>query len=100
MSDFNHLTDAEINSKINKFLYGVTHPVFNYCRNWSHIGPLISAEGICLDYDGETCEASIDFESNTGAYGTREILSKTCSDTRDNDKRSAAIVFCMMKGLL
>lgn len=100
MNDFNHLTDAEINMTVSNFLYGVTHPVFDYCRSWSHIGPLINAEGICLDYDGETCEASIDFESNTGAYGTREIMSKTYSDTRDNDKRSAAIVFCMMKGLL
>lgn len=100
MSDFKNISDDDINCAINKYLYGRPHSGFNYCRNWSYIGPIINAEGICLDYDGETCEASIEFESDTGAYGTLEILSKTYSDTRDNDKRSAAIVFCMMKGLL
>ena len=70
---------------------------FNPCNNPSDAWPIIIDNKISLMNDGDTWEASIDFDGELLVHGTDETLSEYYEDK--NPLRAAMIVYLEIKGV-
>lgn len=109
MIEWQEKTDPEINKAVklaliskheketdfdNFFLELLKSSDLDYCNNPAFAWPIILERKISIMNDGETWEASIDFDGDLNKQGTDEVLTKYFDDK--NPLRAAMIVFLMM----
>lgn len=113
MTDYNELTDLEINERVAKYLFPndtveiiedqvvVFSPFKNesvdYCNTWHEGGPVIEKYGISLSYDNGEWEAKIDIKSGFNSAWGIEIDSVSYID--DLPLRAAMITLLIMKDI-
>jgi len=101
MTNWKEKTDFEINKAVAEIVSKSSfdasfdaHIEFNPCKNPSDAWQIIVQNKISIMNDGDTWEASIDFDGDLEKHGTDETLSKYYEDK--NPLRAAMIAFLMI----